>query len=64
LSKESLALSRSLKDRRNIAISLSILADVARGKDNALRRRELLEEALALNKELGEETVLPTRTLN
>ncbi len=56
LSEESFALSRSLKDRRNIATSLTILAGVARGKDNALRRRELLEEALALNKELGEET--------
>jgi predicted ATPase len=55
LSEESLALSRSLKDRRNIATSLFVLAGVAVAKDNFLKADSLMKEALALYEELGDE---------
>ena len=54
LIEESLALSRSLKDRRNIATSLLRQAGEAVGKDNFLKADSLMKEALALYEELGD----------
>ena len=56
LSRESLALSRSREDIRNILASLFILADVAVVKDDPLTARTLMEESLALYQELGDES--------
>jgi len=55
LSEESLVLSRSLKDRRNIARSLLIQSGVPVAKEDFLKADSLMKEALALYEELGDE---------
>jgi predicted ATPase len=55
LSEESLALSRSLKDRRNIARSLLRQSGVPVAKEDFLKADSLMKEALALYEELGDE---------